>query len=43
MGNDIIYYHMLNVFIVNIFVDVCMDFFNEIKLLQKNYCTGKKN
>lgn len=29
-----IYYHMLNVFIVNIFVDVCMDFFYEIKLLQ---------
>lgn len=27
-------YYMLNVFIVNIFVDVCMDFFYEIKLLQ---------
>lgn len=25
-----IYYHMLNVFIVNIFVDVFMDFFYEI-------------
>lgn len=27
-------YYMLNVFIVNIFVNVCMDFFYEIKLLQ---------